>query len=65
MTDANLGNFVGSYGYDVADGEVWAVVNHDSQFAVVPEPAAFVLAAFGLMGVAGFAFWRRRRLQGA
>ena len=41
VTDANVGNFLGSYGVDVAHHTVWAVVNHNSQFAAVPEPASW------------------------
>jgi hypothetical protein len=33
VTDANVGNFLGSYGVDVAHHQVWAEVNHNSQFA--------------------------------
>jgi autotransporter-associated beta strand protein len=53
---ANGGSFnattmLGAYGVDTATGEVWAVVNHNSDFAainVVPEPGTVsLLAAFG------------------
>ena len=53
ITDANVGNFLGSWGVDLADNEVWAVLNHNSQFAVVPEPATIVLGAIGLLGLLG------------
>ena len=53
VTDANIGNFLGSWGVDLADDEVWAVLNHNSQFAVVPEPAAIVLAFCGLLSLWG------------
>jgi hypothetical protein len=58
VTDANLGNFLGSWGVDVSDDEVWAVLNHNSEFAVVPEPASIGLVAVGLLGALGS---RRRK----
>jgi hypothetical protein len=60
ITDANIGNFLGSYGVDVYDHDVWAVVNHNSQFAVVPEPPGLVLAACGALALCGAAIHRRR-----
>ncbi|HEX3998072.1 MAG TPA: PEP-CTERM sorting domain-containing protein [Pirellulales bacterium] len=60
ITDANIGNFLGSYGVDVYDHDVWAVVNHNSQFAVVPEPSGLVLAACGALALCGAAIHRRR-----
>jgi hypothetical protein len=38
---------------------VWAVLNHNSEFAVVPEPSAIVLAMIAGMMMLGF---RRVRL---
>jgi len=57
ITDANVGNFLGSWGVDTASDTVWAVLNHNSQFAVVPEPATGGLLVLGtaLLGL------RRRR----
>jgi len=56
MTDFHLGY----YGVDVANNTVWAVINHNSQFAVtaVPEPSSAGVA-IGL-GVLGLALTRRR-----
>jgi hypothetical protein len=50
VTAANLGNFLGVWGVDTTNDEAWAVIDHNSLFAVVPEPSAIVLAAFGLLG---------------
>ncbi|HEV3417404.1 MAG TPA: PEP-CTERM sorting domain-containing protein, partial [Pirellulales bacterium] len=62
ITDANIGNFLGSYGVDIASHTVWALVNHNSQFAVVPEPSSLILLAIGGL-MAGVALvYRRRRL---
>ena len=38
---------LGKYGVDIADGYVWAVLNHNSEFAVIPEPASLGLLAIG------------------
>ena len=42
---------LGSYGVDVTNHNVWAVLNHNSDFAVVPEPATWALLAFSLTTV--------------
>ncbi len=59
VTAANLGNFLGSYGVDVAHHQVWAVVNHNSQFVVVPEPSSSSLALAIAAGLAGLIACRR------
>jgi hypothetical protein len=61
VTAANLANFVGVWGVDTTNDEAWAVVNHNSEFAVVPEPSAIVLAIFGVLG--GICVMRRRGLS--
>lgn len=59
ITDANVANFLGSWGVDTASNTAWAVLNHNSQYAVVPEPATAGLLALGtvLLGLR-----RRRRI---
>jgi hypothetical protein len=54
---------LGVYGHDAASNTVWAVVDHNSDFAVivVPEPGTFALAGLGLAGV--IALIRRRRVS--
>ena len=52
VTDANVGDFLGSYGVDVSTHTVWAVVNHNSQFSVVPEPTSLTLFALGAIAIA-------------
>ena len=49
---------LGDWGVNTANHTAWAVVNHNSEFAVVPEPSTLVLlgVAIGLPGCA----WRRR-----
>jgi hypothetical protein len=63
ITDSNIGNYLGSWGVDLADNEVWAVVDHDSSYstdynvAQVPEPSAMIMAA----AACGLLLRRRRR----
>ncbi len=45
-TEADFAN-LGTYGFDTANGTVWAVLNHNSDFAVVPEPGAWALLGLG------------------
>ena len=49
---------LGYYGIDVENGTVWAVLNHNSDFAVIPEPGSWALLALGAGAVLG---WRKRR----
>lgn len=50
-------DYLGSWGYDTSANTVWAVLDHNSAFAVVPEPGASLLFGLG----AAFIFWRKRR----
>ncbi len=54
-------NVLGEWGVDTSTGVVWAVLDHNSQFAVVPEPGSMALLLIGLVGVA--AVLRRRGLR--
>ncbi len=50
---------LGEYGVNTANDTVWAVLDHNSQFAVVPEPST--LALLSATAVAGLIWWRRRK----
>ena len=52
---------LGDYGVDVDTHTVWAVVNHNSEFAVVPEPSALVLLAAGAVGLVALRLRRQRK----
>jgi hypothetical protein len=53
---------VGHFGVDTSNGQflVWEVLDHDSQFAVVPEPATI-----GILGLSVFGLTIRRRRRTA
>ena len=50
---------LGAYGVDTTAGSTWAVLNHNSDFAVVPEPSTWALLAGSLTFV--MVMRRRRR----
>ena len=56
----DLAAYVGAYGRDPATTSTWAVVDHNSQFSIVPEPSATALLA-----IAAVAAWAGRRLRRA
>lgn len=56
--DTNIADYIGAWGYNPTGGDVWAVVNHNSEFAAIPEPSTIALAAVALIGVASL---RRKR----
>lgn len=45
-----LGSYVGAYGVDISGGvtTTWAVLNHNSDFSVIPEPGTLALFSLGL-----------------
>ena len=49
--DSSLSSLLGSWGVDISTHQVWSVVDHNSEFAVVPEPATLLLAGLGLVGL--------------
>lgn len=59
----NVSNYMGAWGSYEVNGvtSTWAVLNHNSSFAIIPEPSASLLAALGL----GSAVFSRRRRMGA
>jgi hypothetical protein len=64
LTPSTLSDYLGSYGVDTSPaggGNVWAVLNHNSEFAVIPEPSTLVLGAIGILGF-GIHRLRRKKL---
>ena len=54
---------LGDYGVDVQSHTVWAVLDHNSRFAVVPEPSTLVCLVAAAVGWLAFCA-RKRRLVG-
>ena len=63
LADSNLSLYLGSWGVDTTNDAAWAIIGHNSEFAVVPEPSTIVLAAIGLLG--GLWALRRRKTAAA
>ncbi|HRJ72431.1 MAG TPA: PEP-CTERM sorting domain-containing protein [Terrimicrobiaceae bacterium] len=53
---SDLSSYVGAYGVDDSGDRVWAVLNHNSEFAIIPEPSTWLLIGTGL----GVLLLRRR-----
>jgi fibronectin-binding autotransporter adhesin len=51
----NSGTMLGAYGNDGA-GNAWAVLNHNSDFTIIPEPSTYAM----LLGGLGMLVWLRR-----
>jgi hypothetical protein len=63
INDTNLSNYLGDYGvWTSASGSdyAWAVVNHNSEFAVIPEPSTLGLLIAGFLSLIAYA-WRKRK----
>lgn len=52
---------LGDYGIIPGSNTVWAVLDHNSEFAVIPEPSTMVLGGIAMLGFAGFGLRRRRK----
>ncbi len=48
---------VGTYGINTSSNTIWAVLDHNSEYAVIPEPSAYLLFGLGF----GLVLWRFRR----
>lgn len=46
-----LSDMLGAYGVDTGTGEVWAVINHNSDFNIVPEPSTALLIMLGVLPI--------------
>ena len=55
----SLASMLGTWGVDTTNNDVWAVVDHDAEFAVVPEPGTIGLLIGGIAAL-GFAYRRRK-----
>ena len=56
--DSALDFHLGYYGVDATTHSVWAVINHNSDYSAVPEPATNGLLVFALGAVAAGCYWR-------
>ena len=56
---ATAANSLGAFGVDKTNKTVWAAIDHNSQFVIVPEPGALALAGIGI-AAAAYAYRRRR-----
>ncbi|MCE9545500.1 MAG: NF038122 family metalloprotease [Planctomycetia bacterium] len=64
--DSGAGLTLGAYGYDPDAHTVWAVLDHNSEFAAleetsVPEPGSLAILSIGAMSLLGWVRFKRRR----
>jgi len=62
--DAPITGGVGDWGVDTSTHTAWVIINHNSQFAVVPEPGTLMLLGLAGLMPAGWLcrrWWRGRR----
>ena len=60
ITPWNNDATLGDWGVNTSNHTVWAVLDHNSEFAVTPEPSTLALLAAGAIGLIGYV-WRQRR----
>lgn len=48
VTDANLSDFNGSWGVDTVNNNIWLITDHNTEFAVVPEPGTLAGVFLGM-----------------
>ncbi len=60
---------LGAYGLDIQNKQVWAVIDHNSDFGaanggilIVPEPSTYAVSLAGI-ACGGWGLWRRRRAR--
>lgn len=57
---APLSSKLGSYGVDTANNKVWAVLDHNSEFAVIPEPSTLIVGSVFALGLLTYRMRRRK-----
>ncbi len=65
ISSSNLASYVGAWGVDTTNHEVWAIIDHNSSFAAVPEPSQLILFGLGAFGISAIALARRGLFHGS